>query len=129
MPTLTTTTVLSFGDTTPEGSVPQRIPLSFSLTYTEQSTKIVHIAASAVDSLITLDSVATPKFLFARSLEGDVTIKISDGVVATPTPSALTSTSGWVMIANPSGQVINRILVTTPASPTTGARIQVIAFE
>jgi hypothetical protein len=129
MPTLTVSATVSYGDTTPEGSVLRRLPLTFTLTYTEQSEKIVHVAASATDSAITMDSVGSPKFVLARSLEGDVTVKISDGVVATPTPTALTATGGWVMIANPSGQAINRLLVTTPASPTTGARIQIVAFE
>lgn len=129
MSTLTATVTLQFGDTTPDGAVPCRVPLSFSLSYTEKSEKVVAFAAGVTDEAVTFDSVSAPKFLFARSLEGDVTIKVSDGVTADPTPSSLAVAGGWLMLANPDGQAINRVLVTTPASPTTGARVEFIVFE
>lgn len=129
MPTLTATTTLQYGNTTPDGAVPCRVPLTFTLTYTEKSEKIVAVAAGQTDQAVTFDSISAPKFLFARSLEGDVTIKVSDGVTADPTPTALSATSGWIMLAHPDGQSINTILITTPASPTSGARIEFIVFE
>lgn len=130
MPTLTASLTLSYGDSAPAGAnIPARQQLSYTLNYSEESSKIVHIPAATTDHPITLDTVAAPKFVFARALDVDVTIKVSDGVVLTPTPSALAAASGWFMIANPNGQTIDTLLVTTPASPTTGARVQVIAFE
>lgn len=129
MATLTVSATLQFGDTTPDGAVPCRIPLTFTLDYTEESVKTVAIAASATDSSIELDSVTAPKFLFVRSLATDVTVKVTDGVTADPTPTSVAEDGGWVMLANPNGQAINQLLVTTPASPATGARVQVIAFE
>lgn len=129
MPTLTVTATVQFGDATTEGAVPCRLPLTYTLSYTEKSEKIVAFGASVTDQSVTFDSVSAPKFLLARSLEGDVTLGLSDGVTADPTPTALAVESGWLMIANPSGQVINEILVTTPASPTTGARVEFICFE
>ena len=129
MPTLTITGSLSYGSTTPDGSVPCREPLTYSLTYTEQSIKTVQIAASTTDFPITLDTVGSPRFIFAKAELTDVTVKLSDGVVASPTPTSLAESGGWIMIANPNGQTINRLLVTTPASPTSGARVKVLAFE
>jgi len=127
MPTLTVSATLSYGNTVPDGSVPCRLPLSYSLTYTEASNKIVHIAANTVDFPVALDTVSSPKFVFVQSLETDVTVKLSDGVVSVPT--ALTPTAGWVMLANPNGQPVNSLLITTPASPVGGARVNIISFE
>lgn len=129
MPTLTVTATLQFGDTTPDGAVPCRLPLTYTLTYTEKSEKIVQVAAGVTDESITFDSISSPKFLFARSVEGDVDIKLDDGVTADPSPSALAEGDGWLMLANSNGQAINEVLVTTPASPATGARIEFIVFE
>lgn len=129
MPTLTFSGTLTYGDTTASGSVARREILSLTFTYTETSIKTVVVPASAVDSAIALDSVSAPKYVFVESLETDVTVKLSDGVVATPTPTSLKAASGWVLIANPDGQEINSLLVTTPASPTTGARVRILAFE
>lgn len=129
MPDLTVAATLTFGPTTPEGAVPCREPLTFTVTYTEKTDKIVQLAASVTDSPITLDSVSAPTFLFVQSLETDVTIKVSDGVTADPTPTSVAEEDGWVMIANPNGQAINTLLITTPASPTTGARVRILAVE
>jgi hypothetical protein len=129
MPTLTLETTLIYGDTTPNGAVPQRTPLTFTISYTEDSKQRVRVAAGVTDAPITVDSVGAPKFLLIRSLEGDVGIKVSDGVVLTPTPSSLAANSGYMIVANPNGQVINRVLVTTPASPASGALVEVLAFE
>jgi len=129
MPDLTLSATLTFGDSTTAGAVPKREPLEFTITYTEQSDKTVAIAASTTDFAISLDSVAAPKFLLVQSLATDVTVKLSDGVTADPTPTAVAEGSGWVMIANATGQPINALLVTTPASPTTGARVRVFAVE
>lgn len=129
MPTLTLSATLTVGATTPDGAVPCREPLAFTVSYTEKSDKTVAIAANTADFPIALDSVSAPTFLLVQSLETDVTVKVSDGVSADPTPTAVSATSGWVMIANASGQPINSLLVTTPASPTTGARVRVLAVE
>lgn len=124
---LTASMTLTYGENTPSTNVPMRIPLSFTLAYAEQSTKIVHVAAAQTDFAINLDSVGSPKFLMVRTLDVDVDIKLSDTV--DDVPSALSATSGWIMIINPDGQDISRILVTTPASPASGAHIEVLAFE
>ena len=129
MPTLTVSATLTYGNTTPDGAVPCREPLTFTLTYTEKSDKIVQLAASVTDSAISLDSVTAPKFVFVQSIETDVTVKLSDGVTADPTPTSVAEGDGWIMIANPNGQAINSILVTTPASPTTGAQVRILAVE
>jgi hypothetical protein len=129
MPTLTFSGTLTYGSTTPEGSVPCREPLSLSIEYSEAAMKTVQIAANSTDFPITLDSVDSPTFLFIEALETDVTVKLSDGVVLSPTPTDVTENGGWVMIATPSGQQINQLLVTTPASPATGARIRILAVE
>lgn len=129
MPTLDFSGTLSFGDSTTEGAVPCRIPLTYTLTYTEESSKTVQIAAGQTDFAVDLDTVGTPRFILIRSLETDVDISLSDGVTADPTPTALAEGEGWVMLVNPNGQAINQFLVTTPASPTTGARVNFIAFE
>lgn len=130
MPTLTVSATITFGTTdSTTGAVSSREPLSFELTYTEASIKTVQVAASASDQSVTLDSVTAPKFLFVQSLEGDVSVKLDDGVTTDPTPTAVAAEDGWVMIANANGQEINELLVTTPASPTTGARIKILAFE
>lgn len=129
MPDLTVSATLTFGDTALTGSVPCREPLEFTVTYTEKSDKTVAIAAASSDFSITLDSVSAPKFLLIQSLATDVTVKVSDGVTADPTPTAVAEGAGWIMVANPNGQTINTVLVTTPASPTTGARVRVLAVE
>lgn len=125
--TLTAALVLTYGESVPSTNVPCRQNLSFALTYTEESSKTVHVPPSSTDYPISLDTVTAPKFLFARSLDVDVTVKLSDGVLSAP--SALSASGGWIMLANPSGQTVNELLVTTPASPAGGAHIQVIAFE
>jgi hypothetical protein len=129
MPTLTVTSVITYGSTVPDGSVPMREPVSMTFTYTEQSIKTVQIAANITDYSVTLDTLDAPKFVFIQAVETDVTVKLSDGTVVTPTPTALAVASGWVMLANPAGQPIKEFLVTTPASPTTGARVKFLAFE
>jgi len=129
MANLTVSATLTYGDTTPDGAVPCRTPLTFTLAYTEQSIKTVQIAASVTDFSVTLDTVTAPKFLFVESDTTDVTVKLSDGVVATPTPTSLSEDGGWIMISNPNGQTIKQLLITTPASPVTGARVKIIAFE
>lgn len=128
MPTLTATLTLSYGSTVPDGSVPCREPLTFTLAYNEVSIKTVQIAASSVDVPVLLDTVTAPKFLLVRAVVTDVTIKVSDGVVLTPTPTAVSAASGWICFANPTGQTINQFLVTTPAS-TTGSTVSFMAFE
>jgi hypothetical protein len=129
MATLTVSATLTYGDTTPDGAVPSREPLTFSLSYTESSCKTVQIPANTTDFSIELDTVSAPKFLFAKALDTDVTVKLSDGVVVTPTPTSLAAASGWIMLANPNGQAIKELLVTTPVSPASGARVKVLAFE
>ena len=129
MPNLTVTATMVYGDITPDGAVPCREPLSFTLAYTEASIKTVQIAASTTDFPISVDTVGAPKFIFAKSESTDVTVKLSDGVVATPTPTSLSEDGGWIMLANPNGQAVKSLLVTTPASPASGARVKVIAFE
>lgn len=130
MPTLTAQLSISYGDSIPNAQViPWRNVFNFSLTYTEESIKTVAIPANTTDFSITLDTVTAPKFVFMRTLDVDVTVKVSDGVVVTPTPTALGAASGWLMFVNPNGQPVDTFLVTTPASPTTGAHVQVLAFE
>ena len=131
MPNLTLSATLTYGesDSDTSGAVPCREPLSFTLTYTEVSIKEVQIAASETEHSITLDSVDNPKFLLVESTETSVDVKLDDGVTSDPTPSKLAEGDGWIMIANPNGQAINEILVTTPASPSSGARVRVLAFE
>lgn len=129
MATLTFTGTLTHGSSTPEGAVPCREPFSFTVDYTEDSIKTVTVAASTVDGAVTLDTVSAPKFLLVQAVETDVTVKVSDGVTADPTPTQLTAGDGWIMIANTNGQPINALLITTPASPTTGARVRVLAVE
>ena len=129
MPDLTVASTLTFGDTTPEGAVPCREPLNFTVTYTEKSDKTVAVDAGVSDQSITFDSVTAPKFVLVQSITTDVTITVADGVSADPTPTALKEGDGWLMIANVDGQTINEILVTTPASPTTGAVVRVLAVE
>jgi len=129
MATLTVTTVISYGSTVPDGSVPCREPLSLTFTFTEQSTKIVQIPAATVDFPVLLDTVGAPKFVFVQALETDVTVKLSDGLVVSPTPTSLAQAGGWIMLSNPTGQQIKQFLVTTPASPTTGARVKFLSFE
>lgn len=127
MPTLTATLLLTYGPTVPQGAVPQRLPLTYTLDYTEASEKIVHVAANQAAFAITLDSVTAPKFLFARAVDVDVVVALSDGTDEVET--SLSVAQGWLMLSSPAGQSINEIIVTTPATPTTGARIQIIAFE
>jgi len=125
--TLTVATTITFGDSALNGGIPQRVPLSFALTYAEESNKTVLVPAASTDFEITLDSVENPKFLLVRSLDVDCSCKLVSGL--TNAPTELAGGGGWIMITNPSGQPINSLLVTTPASPSSGAHIQVIAFE
>jgi hypothetical protein len=129
MPDLTVSATLTFGSTTPTGAVPCREPLDFTITYTEKADKTVAVAANLSDFSITLDSVGAPKFLLVQSIVTDVTVKVSDGVTADPTPTSVVEGSGWIMLANANGQAINELLITTPASPTSGARIRILAVE
>jgi len=124
---LTATLTLAYGDTATQGNVLSRQNFAFSLAYAEESSKIVHVPASSTDFPVNLDTVGSPKFLFARTLDIDVTLKLSDTV--DDVPSALAAASGWLMICNPSGQAVKQLLATTPPSPASGAHIQVIAFE
>lgn len=125
--TITAALTLTFGDASTQGAVQARQPLSFSLTYAEKSEKTVLVPAGSTDFAVALDTIEAPKFLLVRSLDVDVTLKLVNGVDSAPT--ALAGTGGWIMLCNPSGQPINSLLVTTPAAPTTGAHIDVIAFE
>jgi len=129
MPTLTIDMTITHGDSSAQTSVPCREPRSFSITYTEESVKRVRVPAGATDTVILLDSVNAPKFIFIESIETNVTIKLSDGVAADIAPTAVAEDTGWVMIAHPTGQAIDRLLVTTPASPVEGALIRILAFE
>jgi hypothetical protein len=127
MPTLTVNATITYGSTVPDGSVPCREPLFYTLNYTESSIKIVQIAASTTDFLVSLDTIGAPRFVFVQAVETDVTVKLSDGVNDVAT--TLAQAGGWVMLANPNGQPVNQLLVTTPASPVTGARVRVLSFE
>lgn len=127
MSTLTLEATLIYGDVLPNGSVPLRIPLTYSVTYTEESTQRVHVAAGETAFPVALSSITAPKFLLVRSLEGEVEISLVAGITSVPT--ACSEGSGYVVIANPNGQVINAITVTTPSSPASGALIEIIAVE
>lgn len=128
MPNLDVTLSIAYGETLPATStVPWRKPFTFSLTYAEESIKTVLLPASTVDFSLTLDTVTTPKFIFMRAVDVDVTVKYTDGTDEVTT--ALAAASGWLMIVNPNGQPIRQFLISTPASPTTGAHVQVLAFE
>ena len=127
MSTLSLECTLVYGATTPTGAVPIRIPLSYTVEYTEESCKTVRVAAAATDTLVQFDTVTAPKFLLVRSLEGTVTLKLGDGT--TTVISGLTEEDGYILIACPAGQDIDRVLVTTPASPSSGALIDIKAFE
>ena len=125
---LTATLTLSYGDASVQGAVLARRPLTFALAYAEESTKIVHVPANTTDFQVDLDTINAPKFLFARTMDVDVTIKLSDAG-ANEVPSALSADSGWVMICNPAGQAVKRLLITTPATPAGGAHVEILAFE
>jgi hypothetical protein len=64
-----------------------------------------------------------------QSLEEDVIVKLTDGVALGPAPINVNEGAGWIMITCPTGQAINKLLVTTAASPATGALIHIISFE
>lgn len=127
MPQLNVTMTLSYGSPVGTNTTPWKEPLSFTLSYTEESVKTVAIAASTVDFPVALDTVTAPKFLFIRCLETEVTVKLVSG--ADESATAMRPSDGWVMIANSAGQAINSLLVTTPVLPATGARVQILAFE
>lgn len=127
MPTLTVNATVTYGSTVPDGSVPCREPLLYTLNYTESSIKIVQVAANTTDFLVSLDTVSAPKFVLVQSLETDVTVKLSDG--STNVPTTLAQAGGWVMLSNLNGQPVNELLITTPASPVTGARVKILSFE
>jgi len=129
MPTLTADLILTFGDTTPDTAVPCREPFRFSITYTEESTKRVRIPAGSTDFPVLLDTVGDPKFVFITALENDATIKLSDGVATDPAPTELIEGNGWIMLSNPTGQVIDRVLITTAASPSEGSLVRIVSFE
>jgi hypothetical protein len=129
MPTLTADLVLTFGDTTPETAVPCREPFKFTITYTEESSKRVRVPAGSTDMLVSLDTVGDPKFVFIRSLSNDVTVKLSDGVATDPAPIQLTEDDGWIMIANSGGQAVDRVLLTTPLTPSEGSLVRIVSFE
>lgn len=124
---ITATLTLTYGDATPPGNTLMKQNFTFAFDYAEESTKTVHVPASSTDFPITLDTVSAPKFLFARTKDTDVTLKLSDSTDTVPT--ALAAASGWLMLCNPDGQDINRLLVTTGATPAGGAHIEIISFE
>lgn len=126
MPTLTAVLTLTYGDTG-TGNVPQRKTHSYTQEYTEESSKIVAVAASQTDFPILLDSLGDPKFICISGVDEDLTIKLGDGVDTLAT--AISAASGYLVIANPAGQGIDRLLVTTGATPLTGAHIRITAFE
>lgn len=128
MPTLTCTLSFSYGDVPPPATnVPLRTAKIIEIPYTEESVKRVRVPASSTDFPIALDSVGAPKFLFVGAVDIDATVKLSDQTDDVGT--ALSAGSGFVCITNPSGQPINQLLVTTAATPTTGALIEILAFE
>lgn len=129
MPSLTADLILTFGDTTPETAVPCREPFKFTITYTEESTKRVRVPAGSTDMLVSLDTVGDPKFIFIQALSNDVTVKLSDGVATDPAPIQLTEADGWIMIANPEGQSVDRVLLTTPLTPSEGSLVRIVSFE
>jgi hypothetical protein len=129
MPTLTADLVLTFGETTPDNAVPCREPFKFTITYTEESTKRVRIPAGSTDLLVNLDTVGDPKFVFIQALSNDVTVKLSDGTATDPAPIQLTEADGWIMICNPGGQSVDRVLLTTPVTPSEGSLVRIVSFE
>jgi hypothetical protein len=129
MPVLTVEMTITHGDDTVETAVPCREPFSYSITYTEETTKRTRVPAGATDTAVLLDTVGSPKFVFVQSLETDVDVKLSDGVATDIAAIAVAEGAGWIMLANPTGQAINRLLVTTPASPVEGALIRILSFE
>lgn len=129
MPTLTADLVLTFGDANNDSAVPCREPFKFTLAYTEESTKRYRVPPGSTDLVIMLDTVGDPRFIFIQALENDVTVKLSDGVATDPAPTSVIEANGWIMLANPTGQAIDRLLVTTPASPSEGSLLRIISFE
>ncbi len=126
MPTLTAVLTLTYGDTG-AGNVPLRKTYSYVQEYTEESSKIVAVAAAQTDFPISLDSLGDPKFVCISGVDEDLAIKLGDGSDTLAT--AISAESGYLVIANPSGQGIDRILVTTEATPLTGAHIRITAFQ
>lgn len=130
MPILNASLVVTYGSLIPNGAVPRRDPFLFTLEYTEESSKLVHVPPNMTDYPIKLDSISEPKFLLLSCELADVGIKLSDGLVdGGRVTSALAAGAGWIMLVHPVGQQIKEILVTTPASPVSGARVRVISFE
>lgn len=128
MPDFSATLSIVYGDATPAGSnVPQRRALTFEFAYTEESCKTVAVPASTTDFPVDLDTVSAPKMLLIRSRDVDVTITLVNG--ADDVPTSLAATNGWVMFCNPNGQPVNALTITTPASPASGARVEILAFE
>jgi hypothetical protein len=128
MPTLNVTLMISYGSLVPNGAVPRREPFNYVLEYAEESCKVVSIPPSSVDHEILLDSLESPKFLFARAEVADIIVKLADGSTSSPTTTTLAADLGWLMLVHPLGQPINSLLASTPASPA-GARLRIIAFE
>lgn len=124
---LTATLSLTYGDSAIQGAVLAKRPFTFTLAYGEESTKIVSVPAASTDYPISLDSVTAPKFFFMRAVDIDLEVKLVSG--GDEVETSLAVASGYILIANPSGQAINSLLVTTPATPTSGGRIEIIAFE
>jgi len=130
MPTLTANLVVTYGSLIPNGAVPRRDPFIFALDYTEESSKLVHVPPAVIDYPVQLDSITAPKFLLLSCELADVSIQLSDGLdEGGRVTSALAAGAGWIMFVHPVGQQIKEILVTTPASPVSGARIRIISFE
>lgn len=129
MPTLTVDLVMTNGDTSPDTAVPCREPFKFTVSYTEESSKRVRVPAGSTDLLVMLDTVGDPKFIFIQALSNDVTVKLSDGTATDPAPIELTEADGWIMLANPTGQAVDRVLLTTPVTPSEGSLVRIVSVE
>lgn len=127
MPSLTVEMILSYGPTTPTGTVPCRKTTSLTFAYNEQSIKTVHVPPGQPAFAVALDTITAPKLLLIRAVDVDVGVGLSDGVTTTNT--ALSAAGGWTLLSNPSGQPINALTIATPASPVAGAYVEILAFE
>lgn len=132
MPTFTQTVTTSFGEETSTGGIPCREPETTTFTYTNESLKRLTLGAGLTDFEVIVDETTAPKALFVTSELGDVTVKFGVGTVgeaATLPDIPLSLDKGTHQFINTDGHTITRIYITTPASPTTGARIRIRSFQ
>lgn len=127
MPTLTVTTTLTYGDSTSDNAVPCKVPLSYSLDYTEKTERRIVLDTGGSETMSVDIGENGPKFILARIESGDAVVSIESSTSGNVSPEIEfneETDKGWLTLVGPESNTIDTVNVST----TDGATIVVLAI-